>query len=1096
MKHPTNRRFARCAIGVALSAIGAGAWAAGYYPSNPVSLSASVTPNIMLFIDTSGSMLQDQNNQWINNNLCNMNVNWGVCVNNNTNNYRVVTDADPRTKMNVAKGVARNLINANRNLRFGLASFQDRQASIGNAERNQAAIIRRNVGSVATNAERDTMVNAINGLFGRTATPLGEGLLEISRYFSGRTSLYGLNGGNAYVSPIQYRCQKNFAIVITDGDATGDQNLPGTNLLGEDNNARIPVQAYTARNSDGVAVAKNFSICAGSNAVADDGMNVTCPATYESDGTARTFTVDSNGNINSNGSIVNYPSALRDVAMYAKRADMRVGGLDADNKSFDDPKFSLQSLNTYTIGFAVNNPVLPSAARVGGGEYRTAGNEAQLTAALNAAIASMMNSLSNAGGVASSSTALQSGSQLFQPLYNPSGWYGELLCFDLNPTTGLATACANPKATIPAAASRQLFSSKVETGVTTPFVFNDSTGFGLMTAAQKTSLGTTAALQQEVINYVRGTNVAGYRARPKGLLGDMVDSQPLVIKAPTGETLDAGYAAFKTAQSARSMVFIGANDGMLHGFSTSNMAEFFGYIPSPVYPNLALLGKTDYGEAANPHAYFVNGVLRQQDVKLGSDWQTLLVGGLAQGGQGYFALNATSTSTLTAASGSGVKWEFTDQNDSDMGYSFGAPIIYTVRTSATTAVPAVILANGYEADYADGANATAKSSALYIVRASDGVLLRKIEVVGGEGLSSPVGVDFGQDGVLDYVYAGDINGKLWRFNLTGNTPANFGVASNPIFDAGSSKPIVLRPAVYPVNTTDINGANVSVGNLVLFGTGKLLTEADRTNADVQTFYAVLDKMADTPATIALSELQEQTITEETKTGVTLNGKYRVMSDNPVDLVASTATPKLGWYFNLPVSSERLMTAPIIVGKKVLLGTGITVSGEACSPGKGWLMGLNILTGGVVKSIGNRPYSFLDINSDNKTNDGDKLDSGNFGSGYELSGMPTELTFIAKTSSVSTISSATTGGLGAAGSAVALGDSNMTGVYTANAASGVSTGSSMGRPSSSGSGKLFVPVTDSSAVNNGGGAVGSNGGLPLVEPGAGVKLETTLWREIK
>lgn len=1092
MKHPTNRRFARCAIGVALSAIGASAWAAGYYPSNPVSLSASVTPNIMLFIDTSGSMLQDQNNQWIMwPGSCQINqqtdAGWNTCVNNDAN-YRNTVDADPRTKMNIAKGVARDLINANRGLRFGLASFQDRQANIGGNERSQAAIIRRSVGSVASVADRDTMVNAINGLFGRTGTPLGEGLLEISRYFSGRTSLYGLNGGNAYVSPIQYRCQKNFAIVITDGNASGDQNLPGTNLLGEDNNARIPVQAYTARNSDGAAVPKNFSVCAGNNAVVDDGMNVTCPATYESDGTARLFIDNTNG--------TNYPGALRDVAMYAKRTDMRVGGLDADNKSFDDPKFSLQSLNTYTIGFTVNNPVLPSAARVGGGEYRTAGNGAQLSAALNAAIASMMNSLSNAGGVASSTTALQSGSQLFQPLYNPSGWYGELLCFDLNPTTGLATACANPKATIPAAASRKLFSSKVETGVTTPFVFNDTTGFGAMTAAQKTSLGTTAALQREVINYVRGTDVVGYRARPKGLLGDMVDSQPLVIKAPTGETLDAGYAAFKTAQASRSMVFIGANDGMLHGFSTSNMAEFFGYIPSPVYPNLALLGKTDYGEAANPHAYFVNGVLRQQDVKLGSDWQTLLVGGLAQGGQGYFALNATSASTLTAASGSGVKWEFTDQNDSDMGYSFGAPIIYTVRTSATTAVPAVILANGYEADYADGTNATAKSSALYIVRASDGVLLRKIEVVGGEGLSSPVGVDFGQDGVLDYVYAGDINGKLWRFNLTGDTPAAFGYSTNPIFDAGPSKPIVLRPAVYPVNTTDIDGANVSVGNLVLFGTGKLLTEGDRTNADVQTFYAVLDKMADTPATIALSELQEQTITEETKTGVTLNGKYRVMSDNPVDLVASTATPKLGWYFNLPVSSERLMTAPIIVGKKVLLGTGITVSGEACSPGKGWLMGLNILTGGVVKSIGNRPYSFLDINSDNKTNDGDKLDSGNFGSGYELSGMPTELTFIAKTSSVSTISSATTGGLGSAGSAVALGDSNMTGVYTANAASGVSTGSSMGRPSSSGSGKLFVPVTDSSAVNNGGSAVGSNGGLPVIDPGAGVKLETTLWREIK
>ena len=190
MKHPTNRRFARCAIGVALSAIGASAWAAGYYPSNPVSLSASVTPNIMLFIDTSGSMLQDQGNNWILlPGVCNANLNWSNCVNNNAN-YRNWIDANPQTKMNVAKGVASALINANRGLRFGLASFQDNQASTGNNNtRGQAAIIRRNVGSVLTDPERDTMVNAINGLFGRTATPLGEGLLEISRYFSGRTSL-------------------------------------------------------------------------------------------------------------------------------------------------------------------------------------------------------------------------------------------------------------------------------------------------------------------------------------------------------------------------------------------------------------------------------------------------------------------------------------------------------------------------------------------------------------------------------------------------------------------------------------------------------------------------------------------------------------------------------------------------------------------------------------------------------------------------------------------------------------------------------------------------------------------------------------------
>lgn len=1054
MKHPTNRRFARCAIGVALSAIGAGAWAASPYPAVPVTTSATVTPNVLLVIDNSGSMDSPPEGG---------------------GNKKIVT----------ARNAANTLVTNNPNIRWGVFSFDPNN-------NETSGVLQAPVGSSAA-----TLKTAIDGLGPDTWTPLGETLFEVGRYWGGQTSYYGKTRnapGGQYTSPIQYRCQKNFNIVITDGMSTKDDRLPG--------NKTWNTVGYPTLDTSGNRVNYNFGICKNTTAI---NSNISCPAILEG---------ASNNAGSGFGSNDERIRSLRDVSAYLYDKDMRynLATTDADGRSWDDPKFPRQNVQTYTVGFDIGSTqsdkviardVLRATASVGRGEFFLAGNETDLSKALNSAISSMINSLSNAGGVASSTTALQSGSKLFQPLYNPTGWFGELLCFDLD-TSGATTACANPKATIPSAASRKLFSSKVVGGVTTPFVFNDTAGFGAMTAAQKLSLGGTAVKQKEVINFIRGTNVAGYRSRPKGLLGDMIDSQPLVLTAPNGESSDSDYSAFKAAQASRNMVFVGANDGMLHGFSTSNMAEFFGYIPSPVYPNLALLGKTDYGEgSSSPHAYFVNGVLRQQDIKVGSGWQTILVGGLAQGGQGYFALNATSTSTLTAASG--VKWEFTDQHDSAMGYSFGAPLIYTVRTSATTAVPAVILANGYEADYDDvaqgGVKAAAKSSALYIVRASDGVLLKKIpvpDVLGvsqGAGLSSPVGVDFGQDGVLDYVYAGDINGKLWRFDLTGETPADFGVANNPIFDAGSSKPIVLRPAVYPVNKTDVNGNTVSVGNLILFGTGKLLTETDRTNTDAQAFYAVLDKMGSNPATITLSQLQEQTVTSvEAMSSVAKSGNYRVMSDNVVDLLGNTATSKLGWYFNLPVSSERLMTAPLIVGGKLFFGTGIPVSGEQCSPGKGWLMGLNILTGGVVKSLGNKPYSFLDINDDGKTNDGDKLTSGKFGSGYELGGMPTELTFISKTTSVSTTGSVG-GALGAAGSSVALGESNLTGVYTANAAGTVSAGNSTGREVVSATGEIYFPTTSGGANGGGfGGGGGESGGSGV--PGAGVKLETTLWREIK
>ena len=345
--------------------------AAEPYPPLPPTLSTAVTPNIILYLDTSGSMLQDQNNAWMQLGRCNSNVTpWNQCVDNNTNGYRTAVDSEvttPNSKMNIAKRVARNLINNNRQLRFGVFSFRDNSNNIGGAERGQAARMRSKVREVATVAGRDAVVNAINGVWGRTATPLAEGLLEITRYYSGKSSLYGLG---AYDSDaIQYRCQKSFTIIITDGDATDDQNLPGTGQTGGDGNLAIPKQPYVARDGAGSSVAKEFEVCRASSATADDGYNVTCPATYDSDGSARAFGDDSNR-----------PSALRDVAMYAYRADLRVGGTDGDGKSFDDAKFALQNMATYTIGFAVNNPVLPSAAKVGGGKYYNANSEAELSA--------------------------------------------------------------------------------------------------------------------------------------------------------------------------------------------------------------------------------------------------------------------------------------------------------------------------------------------------------------------------------------------------------------------------------------------------------------------------------------------------------------------------------------------------------------------------------------------------------------------------------------------------------------------------------------------------------------------------------------------
>jgi len=1113
-----NKLFARHSIAVGiLLAFPIGStmvFAAEPYPALPPSLSTSVTPNVILYLDTSGSMLQDTNNQWMLTGLCDSNANWSACVNNNTRGYRDAIDSEvtsPNTKMNIAKRVARNLIDNNRKLRFGLFSFEDKRNSVGDAERGQGAILRFPVKDMSVDANKADMFTAINALNGRTATPLGEGLLEITQYLRGAASLNGKTSGitnGTYTSPIQYRCQKNFAIVVTDGDASDDSNFNEIE--------------YTARNGSGAAITKKFNVCTASNTVASNDTDVNCPVNYEGSTTARAW-----------GDNTNRPGALRDVAKYAQVADLRVGGNDLDGKSFDDPKFAKQNLTTYTIGFSVNNAVLPAAASVGGGASYSANSESTLNTALASAVNSITASISNAGGLATVAEITQVGNKIFQPVFNPKGWYGELRCYNFDASTGLGTACSpNAKAVIPAGTAtdgRNIYTSLVSASKTSGFVTSafdfKVANLNSMSSQQKTNLGSTDDARKNVINFVRGVEgISGFRSRYSEtvgatvLMGDIVDGQPVVVTKPSGSTSDSTYASFISNNAARNFVFVGANDGMLHGFridpsasgAKDNMTEVMGYVPSAVYAGLPALTANDYG-TTTPHRYHVNGVLKQGDVKLSGSWKTLLVGGLAQGGQGYYAIDATDASTLGSAS-SAVKWEFNDTQSSSMGYSFGAAIIYNVRLSSHTVVPAVILSNGYESDNDDtaqgGSKTTTKASVLYIVNAETGALIKSIEAPAGGGLSAPAGVDVGQDGILDYVYAGDLNGKLWRFDLTSSDPKNFTVASNPIFDAGSTSPITLRPAVMPVYKSSDGSA---LGNLILFGTGKLLVDSDRSDTTTQSIYGILDKMDATPTTvpntISSTTLREQTFTDTYTAplgGTISSGTYRKVSNNSIDLTDASNT-YLGWVIRLPVASERLVSTPLVFGSKVLFGTGIPKATEQCLPGgSGWILGLNPLTGSTTrkdnKSTGTE-YSFIDLNGDGKSSSKDRVpfSSGSaYVAGYAKDGIPTEISYVASGSVLSGPSDVATSDYGYAGAVVALKEANSQGVYSGNGVKGVNgvggdtyTKVTIGNPM-----KRPVPTDDGYACS---GTVGNDSVecKQVNKPtSAAARLTTTLWREIK
>jgi type IV pilus assembly protein PilY1 len=313
-----------------------------------------------------------------------------------------------------------------------------------------------------------------------------------------------------------------------------------------------------------------------------------------------------------------------------------------------------------------------------------------------------------------------------------------------------------------------------------------------------------------ILNYIRGdsSNEAkkGGNFRNRSYtLGDIVNSAPVY---------DNG------------MLYTGGNDGMMHAFDASTGNEIFAYVPNIVFENLADLADPNYS-----HKFFVDLSPVVQAVTL-TGVDRLLVGGLGKGGKGYYALNVTDPAGLDESSLADlVLWEFSDV--ADLGYTYSRPVIVQSNDGGQWVV---IFGNGY--------NSQNGHAVLYILDAATGSVIRKIDTGVGScnGLSSPVAVDNNFDGKVDYIYAGDLEGNLWKFDLQGSA-AGWDVAykdpSNnpaPLFQAkdfsGNPQPITTRP--------DVMVHCRQEGYLVIFGTGRYLGDKDLISSGSHTVYGIWD----------------------------------------------------------------------------------------------------------------------------------------------------------------------------------------------------------------------------------------------------------------
>ena len=446
-----------------------------------------------------------------------------------------------------------------------------------------------------------------------------------------------------------------------------------------------------------------------------------------------------------------------------------------------------------------------------------------------------------------------------------------------------------------------------------------------------------------------------FRSRPTSKLGDIIHSAPSYVAGPTmayPDTIESSaYSAFALAQASRTpMIYVGANDGMLHAFTASNGREALAYVPTSVYKNLSALTASSLSAVPGEpvaHHYLVDGSPTVADAYYGGSWHTLLAGGLGAGGQGIFVLDVTDPSTFTQGSaGSIVRWEFSDVDDADMGYTFSQPLLVKTNNGRWS----IIVGNGYNNSEDDGRLSSSGHAVLFVLDAETGAVRAKLDTGAGtaatpNGLSGPIAVDTTGDGIADVVYAGDLNGNLWKFDLSSSGTGSWNVAFSgaPLFST-AGQPITVRPDV----TKHTQG-----GYLVTFGTGRYLDTSDNATVGAQTFYGIRDNGA---VAGGLSNLVRQSIVSSTAVGADGN-TYRLSThavgaatldaplsgDNTIAAVDYNATKK-GWYINLPATGERVVSDANIRAGRVVFNTLIPNTDPCGYGGTGWVMEFDVMNG--------------------------------------------------------------------------------------------------------------------------------------------------------
>ncbi len=855
----------------------------------------------------------------------------------NWNESPVLTE---RAVLEILQDVTNDVLASVNGINVGLMYFN---ANTNNS--NDGGSVGAAMGDVGRNRRDGTFATTIQGLSPTGFTPTSETLYEAVQYFSGRDVAYGRNsvatsivsGSNPkqYISPLDIACQKNYVVLLTDNVPTNDEAADGliTDLVDEGGGTFAELVTH---GDDGL----------------NDGVEVSAASTPRGTCDVETWPADPE---HSGG------ECLDDLAELLQKGDWS-----------DQP--GQQNVTTHAIGFTIDLPVLEDAAIRGGGDYYSVNDAVGLASALTSIISNVkeVNISFTAPTVAVNSfNRTQTLSDLFISVFRPTGtahWHGNLKKYRVDAGTAeiLDMLVENPDkpAVDPATGffrngdpvthvgGAQSFWSSVVDGndvelggaanliPTTRRVLTHVSGTDLTlvdgTANAVTDVLTDALLDigevnitvQEVVDFINGidtpdTDGDSDHSDARTQMGDPFHSQPASVVYGPG--LRDG------------LIFVGTNDGYLHAIDLETGVEQWAFIP-PEFLGMQVDLYKDFSVTSK--SYGIDGDIRVQivadsDGLIEPGEKVYLFFGAGRGGQFYYALDVSNPESPQ------FLWKLDGDTLPGLGYTMSAPMptrIDVADAPANADNPdqlVLVLGGGYELDQDNSALTTdTTGNSIYIVDSESGALLwhgsydgtHKDFNLSGRSMNYSIPgrvrvVDMDGNGFADRLYAGDMGGQVWRFDITNGEPAasliNGGVIAS-LGGAANSGPTNVRRFY---NAPDVAFINTPTGSFmhVGIGSGHRGHPLDLVVQDY--FYALRDSAA--PLTQTLFDTRP----------VIQHSELALVSGSST--VASTG----GWKFALDVggwNGEKVLAEGRTFANQVIFSTfSPTVSAvDGCQPALG------------------------------------------------------------------------------------------------------------------------------------------------------------------